>query len=168
MHWIMAVLVLCMIPAGFLMVQDGMPRGLRDALFLFHKNVGVLLLILVVIRAAYRLRHPPAPLPADVPRMQQAAAGLSHMALYALLFLMPLAGYIRVKAGGFPIESLDALDVPSLVPRNEGLAAAAKTAHYVGGLAITGIVTLHVAAAAYHGLVRRDGVFGRMWPPVNR
>ena len=66
---------------------------------------------------------------------------------------MPVAGYIRVRAGGFPIETLDWLGVPSLVPRSEALAETAKTVHFFGGIAIAGLIALHVAAAAYHGIV---------------
>jgi cytochrome b561 len=81
---------------------------------------------------------------------------------------MPLAGYIRVKAGGFPIEALDAMGVPSLVPRSDALAETAKAVHFYGAFAITGVVGLHIGAAAYHGLFRRDGVFSRIWPPLKR
>lgn len=161
----MALLVLATIPAGFVMIQPDLDRSLQNALFLFHKNVGVLLLLLVVVRALYRWRHPPAPLPGDVPDWQRRAAGLSHLSLYALLIIMPVAGYTRVKAGGFPIETLDWLGLPSLVPRSDALAETAKTVHFLGGLAIAGLIALHIAAAAYHGVIRRDGVFSRMWPP---
>lgn len=164
-HWAMAILVIATIPAGFVMVQPDIDRSLQNRLFLFHKNVGVLLLVLVVLRALYRWRHPPAPLPAAVPAWQSRIAGLSHASLYALLFIMPVAGYIRVKAGGFPIETLDWLGVPSLVPRSDALAETAKTIHFLGAFAIAGLIGLHVAAAAYHGIFRRDGVFSRMWPP---
>jgi cytochrome b561 len=166
LHWGMAVLVLAMIPAGFVMIQQDIPRNVQNTLFLFHKNVGVVLLLLLLLRAGYRLRHPPAPLPDDVPALQQRIAGLSHLALYALLLLMPVAGYVRVKAGGFPIEILDWLGLPSLVPRSDALAEVAKTIHYFGGVAIALLIGIHVAAAAYHGVVRRDGVFSRMWPPI--
>jgi hypothetical protein len=78
---------------------------------------------------------------------------------------MPVAGYIRVKAGGFPIETLDAMGVPSLVPRSDALAETAKTIHYLRR-------DRHCRAdrAACRGCrlsrhVRRDGVFSRMWPP---
>jgi cytochrome b561 len=73
-----------------------------------------------------------------------------------------------VRAGGFPIEALDAIGVPPLVPRSEALASAAQTVHFLGAWAISALIALHVAAALYHGLVVRDGVFGRMWPPVGR
>jgi cytochrome b561 len=165
LHWGMALLVLATIPVGFVMIQPDLDRSLQNALFLFHKNVGVLLLLLVVVRALYRWRHPPAPLPGDVPDWQRRAAGLSHLSLYALLIIMPVAGYIRVKAGGFPIETLDWLGLPSLVPRSDALAETAKTVHFFGGIAIAGLIAVHIAAAAYHGVIRRDGVFSRMWPP---
>jgi len=164
-HWGMALLVLAMIPAGVLMVQPDIGRSLQNTLFIFHKNVGVLLLILIALRLLYRWRNPPAALPADVPAWQRVAAGASHVAIYTMLFVMPLAGYIRVKAGGFPIESLDALGVPSLVVRSDALAEVAKTVHYYGAILIALLIATHIAAAAYHGIIRKDGVFSRIWPP---
>lgn len=168
LHWTMAVLVLATIPAGFLMIQSGLARSTQNTLFVFHKNVGVLLLILILLRLAYRIRHKPAPLPQDLPGWQHRIAGLTHVLLYTLLVVMPVTGYVRVKAGGFPIETLDRLGVPSLVPRSDALAEVAKTIHYLGALAIAALIAMHIGAAAYHGIVRRDGVFSRMWPPIGR
>lgn len=165
-HWTMAVLVLLTIPAGVIMVQEGLSRGLQNSLFIFHKNVGVLLLLLVLSRMLYRWRHPAPPLPGDVPDWQARIARLNHLALYVLLLIQPIAGYVRVRAGGFPIEALDAMGLPTLIPKSEALAEAAKTLHYFAGLALGVIVLLHVGAALYHAMVRRDGVFSRMWPPV--
>jgi len=164
-HWITALLILSTIPAGFIMIQQGIDRSLQNTLFIYHKNVGVLLLFIVLARLIYRWTHPPAPLPTTVPDWQRRIASVSHVTLYALLIIMPIAGYIRVKAGGFPIEALDAMNIPSLVPRSDGLADAAKAVHYFAGLAITGLVALHIAAAAFHGIIKRDGVFSRIWPP---
>jgi len=166
LHWIMAILVLLTVPAGFLMVQEGLDRAVQDRLFIFHKNVGVLLLVLIVVRLAWRARTPAPPLPAQVPAWQARIAGLSHAALYALLVILPLAGYIRVRAGGFPIESLDALGAPSLVPRSDALAEVAKTIHVYAAFAIAAVMATHIGAALFHGIVKRDGVFSRIWPPV--
>jgi len=161
----MALLVLMMIPVGLLMVQQGLERSLQNALFVFHKNVGVLLLGLIVARLIYRWRHPPPPLPATVPGWQQRISGLSHIALYGLLILVPLAGYVRVRAGGFPIESLDSLGISSFIPKSKGLADTAKSIHYFGGIAIGALIAVHIGAALHHGLIKKDGVFTRMWPP---
>lgn len=166
LHWVMAVLVLATIPAGLVMVQEGLDRSLQNTLFIFHKNVGVLLLLLVVLRLAWRLAVPPPPPASHLPASQARIAGLTHGALYVLLVVMPIAGYIRVKAGGFPIEALDALGVPPLVPRSDALASVAMSVHYLAGLAIAALAVVHVGAALHHGIIARDGVFSRMWPPV--
>ncbi len=164
-HWGMALLILATIPVGLLMVQSGISRGLQNALFLYHKNVGVLLLILVVARLVWRWRNPAPDLPGTLPGWQAKVARLTHWLLYALLIALPLAGYVRVRAGGFPIEALDALGLPTLVPRSDALAAIAKTVHYYSGMAIIALLALHIGAALYHRFARRDGVFERMWPP---
>ncbi len=163
-HWATVVLVLLMIPAGLVMVQDGLDRSVQNALFIFHKNVGVVVLLLVLARLAYRLAVPPPPLPDSLPAWQHRVSGLTHGLLYALLIAMPIAGYVRVRAGGFPIEALDALGVPTLVPRSESLAELAKMLHWLGGFALAALIALHVAAALFHATVKQDGVFSRIWP----
>ena len=165
-HWTMAALIVLMIPAGLVMVQPGLDRSLQNALFVFHKNTGVLLLLLVILRVFLRFRYAAPALPTTLPPLQARAAGASHMALYLLMIVVPLAGYIRVRAGGFPIESLDAMGLPGFVPRSDALAETAKTVHYFSSLALAAIIGLHIAAACFHGIVKRDGVFSRIWPPL--
>lgn len=164
-HWVTALVVFLMIPAGLIMVQEGLDRSLQNTLFIFHKNTGVVVLLLVVARLVYRWRVPPPPPPAHLPQWQRRVAGLTHGLLYALLIAMPVAGYVRVRAGGFPIESLDALGVPALVPKSESVAAIAKNLHWIGGFTLIALVALHVGAALFHGILKRDGIFSRMWPP---
>lgn len=166
-HWLTAGIILVLLPVGALMVQDGLARAFQNTLFIAHKNVGTLVLLLVIARLIYRWRNPPDLAPAKLPKIQELAAHATHLGLYGLLLIMPLAGYIRVRAGGFPIESLDALGIPALVPRSEALAETAKMVHYYGSYAIAGLVVMHIGAAAFHGVVRKDGIFTRMWPPFS-
>ena len=104
LHWGMAVLVLATIPAGFVMRCSPISTRLcRTHCFSITRTWGVLLLLLVVWRAIHRWRHPPAPLPADVPGWQRGAAGLTHMTLYALLIAMARGGIHPRQGGpGFP------------------------------------------------------------------
>jgi cytochrome b561 len=164
LHWSVAILILAMMPVGFLMVQQGLGRTLQNNLYLFHKNVGVLVLILVLIRVVYRLRQKPPQLPRSIPLWQKRVSAWSHGILYGLILMMPVSGYIRVRAGGFPIESLDALGIGTWLPRSQELANAAKTVHYAGAIALVILLALHIGAALHHGLVKKDGVFDRMWP----
>lgn len=165
LHWLVAAFVLLMVPVGFLMVQQGIGRPLQNALFLFHKNAGVIVALLVLMRLVYRLRNAPPALPETLPRWQQRVSAVTHGLLYTLIVLMPVSGYVRVRAGGFPIEMLDALGIGSFLPRSEALANAAKSVHYAGALALVILLALHIGAALHHGLIRRDGILGRMWPP---
>jgi cytochrome b561 len=39
--------------------------------------------------------------------------------------------------------------------------------HVTLAFILIGLIGIHVAAALYHGIVRRDGVISRMWPPFS-
>ncbi|NUB45457.1 cytochrome b [Fertoebacter nigrum] len=163
LHWLMALLVIATIPIGVTMLQPGLSRGVQDTLFILHKNGGVVILLLLLARIAYRIANPPPPLPAHVPHSQRLMAEAVHLALYALLLIMAVSGFVRVSAGGFPIEALDALGLPRL-PKSEAVAAFAKAVHANARYALVALMLAHIGAALYHGLVRKDGVLARMWP----
>lgn len=165
LHWIVAAAVIPMIFAGLVMTTEGLPRALGNALFLFHKNLGVILIPVILLRLVWRLTHPAPPLPPQLPRWQRLAARVSHVALYALLVILPLSGFVRVRAGGFPIEMLDALGAGPWLPRSDQLAELAQTLHHRAAFLLIAVLAIHVAAAAHHALIRRDGVWQRMWPP---
>lgn len=167
LHWVTVLLVLAMMPVGVIMQQEGLARPTQDALFIFHKNFGVILLLLILLRLAWRLLNPPPPLPAAVPGWQAELSAWVHRGLYAMLIFMAVTGFVRVSAGGFPIEMLDWLGVPRL-PRMEGLAQLAKSAHFLGKFLLLALILMHVGGALFHAIVKRDGVMGRMWPPVAR
>jgi cytochrome b561 len=166
LHWLVALMVLATIPIGATMVQPGLDRPTQDLLYILHKNGGVLILLLVVLRLVWRAMYPAPPMPASVPAWQVRVAHLAHWGLYGLLLVMAVSGYVRVKAGGFPIEYLDALGIPSLVPRSDALAEAAKAVHFWARFALVALIIAHLGAAMQHLLIKRDGVFGRIWPPA--
>lgn len=163
LHWIVAAVVLLMIPAGLVMTREGLPRPVQDTLFIFHKNTGVLLFPVILLRLGYRLTHRAPPLPASVPPWQRVVARTTHMLLYALLIVMPLSGFTRVRAGGFPVELLDRLGAGPWIAKSEALAHAAQAVHWTGAALLIGFVALHTGAAVFHALVLRDGVWSGMW-----
>lgn len=165
LHWLTVVLVLTTIPAGLVMVQDGLERSVQDALFLYHKNIGPVILILVLLRLLVRAVRPPPPLPASLPRLQALAAEAVHWLLYLCLVTMALSGIVRVQAGGFPMELWDPI-IGGVVPRDKAVADTAMALHSAVRYLLVVLIALHVGAAAMHGLIRRDGIFSRMWPPV--
>ena len=164
-HWVTVLLVAVMIPVGLVMIQD-IPRSVQDPLFILHKGLGPIVLVVVAARLLWRAYHPAPPLPADVPPLQVKAARLVQGALYFFLLLQACSGYVRVTTGGFPIEALEAVGIPPLLPKAEGVGKVASVVHEVSAICLIVLIAMHVSAAAYHGLVRRDGVFASMWPPV--
>lgn len=167
MHWIAAILVLATMPIGVMMQQEGLSRETGNLLYILHKNGGVIIFLLVIARIVWRVLHPAPPMPLEIAAWQAQVARAAHWALYGVLMLMAISGYVRVRAGGFPIEMLDALGVPPLVPRSETLEQTAQSIHSTLRFVLAGLILAHVGAAIQH-LVRRDGVFGRIWPPFGR
>lgn len=164
LHWLSALFVLSTIPAGLVMIEEGLPRALQNGLFIFHKNLGVVILLLVVARLVVRAMNPPPPLPDFVPAGQAKLAHAVHMLLYLLLIVMAVSGYVRVVSGGFPLELWDAIGVPRLAPRSDAIAGIASQVHGYTRFGLVALILVHIGAAIYHGIVRRDGIVRRMWP----
>lgn len=160
LHWAMAVMIL-----GMLFVGAGMAAtvsGRYPVMVSIHKSLGIAILVLVVIRFLNRLFNPPPPLPADLPAWQQTAAKGSHYVLYGLMFLMPLIGWAMLSAAPYPVVIFGSLQLPAILPQNATLYALLRYAHTVLGYLFFAVVLAHLGAALFHGLIRRDGVFGSM------
>lgn len=160
LHWLMAALILAMLFIGVGMVASVSER--HAWLLRIHKPLGIAILLLAVVRLAVRLRHPPPPLPADLPALQKLAAHASHWLLYALMIAMPLVGWAMLSAGGYPVMLSESLRLPPIVPASA--TAFAILHHLHGWLAMLLFLTFlaHLGAALYHGLIRRDGVLASM------
>jgi len=160
LHWLMAIMVLAMLFIGATMAATLQPRFL--ALISIHRPLGIAILVLAVLRLGVRWRLGAPPLPDDLPPVQALAAKLSHVALYGLLIAMPLIGWGMLSAGGYPVVLYGALHLPRILPPNDQLHAILRTAHTLLAYLFFATILLHLAAALFHALIRRDGVFRAM------
>lgn len=160
LHWSMAVLLIAMLFIGAGMVASVSER--HEWLLDLHKPLGIALLALVVIRLVVRFSTQQPPLPADLPAVQGLAAKLSHWLLYALMLAMPLLGWAMISAAGDPVMLSDSLQLPSIVPANAQAFAFLRKAHGYLAYLLFLTVLVHLAAALFHGLIRRDGVLQSM------
>jgi cytochrome b561 len=167
LHWIVALLVVLQIPAGIAMTSEPL-SAYSDPLYIFHKGSGTLLLVLVLARVAWRLMHRPPPFPAFMPPLEQRIAHATHAAIYVLLGVMVVSGYVRTVGDGFPIELLDALGVPPLIPEMPRIARAMLVVHQFTVIGLIGLLAVHVSAVLRHHLIEGNPVLARMWPPVDR
>jgi cytochrome b561 len=160
LHWVTAVGVLAMLFIGVGMVSTVMPKYLT--LVSIHKPLGIAILLLVLIRLGVRLRRGAPPLPADLPEPLKLAAHLSHYLLYALLIAMPLIGWGMLSAAAYPVRLYPGLYLPAILPQSDRLHAILWDAHFYLAFVFFALVLLHIAAALFHLLVRKDGVFETM------
>jgi cytochrome b561 len=156
------VLVLTMIPAGITMVNIG-PGTVQNTLFDLHRSIGVLLVPVILLRLAYRLGHPPPPLPADIPAVQQFAASFVHVALYALLIVQPIVGWIGTSAFRARINVFWLFELPPIWPQDRAFSDQVFVVHRAIGYLIVLLLATHIGAALFHHFVRRDRVLLRMW-----
>jgi cytochrome b561 len=160
LHWLMAACILAMLFIGVGMVSTVMPKYLT--LVSIHKPLGIAILALALIRLAVRLRNGAPPLPADLPAPMKLAAVASHYALYALMIAMPLLGWGMLSAAAYPVVLFGGWHLPAILPQSDRLHTLLWDAHFYLAFAFFALILLHVAAALFHALVRRDGVFETM------
>jgi cytochrome b561 len=160
LHWLMAAMIVTMLFVGVGMVASVSER--HDWLVRLHKPLGIAILLLAAIRLAVRLRHPPPPLPADLPAVQKLAAHASHWLLYVLMFALPLVGWGMLSAGGYPVMLTSSLRLPAILPANAVLFAVLRHLHAWLAVVLLVVFLGHLGAALYHGVVRRDGVLRSM------
>ncbi|RDI98242.1 cytochrome b [Dyella solisilvae] len=160
LHWLMALAILAMLFVGVGMVATVSTR--HQWLLAIHRPLGVTILLLALLRLGVRLRWRPPPLPSDMPTIMQWLAISSHWLLYALMIGMPLIGWAMLSAGGFPVMLGRSWHLPPILPANSALYAWLRLAHGVLAYLLFFTILGHMAAALYHGLIRRDGVLSSM------
>jgi cytochrome b561 len=161
LHWITATLVLINLPLGLVIANDwGGP--LQDQLYDLHRSIGATVIPIILVRLVYRLGHKPAPLPDDIPAIQQLAASATHWALYALLIVQPFVGWIGTSAYRAPIVVFGLFELPPIWPEDRDFSDRVLFVHGLIALAIAGLLAGHIGAALHHHFVRRDRILTRM------
>ncbi|MGE1153364.1 cytochrome b [Pseudomonas kitaguniensis] len=160
LHWLMALMVIAMLFIGAGMAASVSQR--HEWLIDLHKPLGIAILALVIVRLIVRFSTRQPPLPADLPLWQVLAAKASHVLLYALMLMLPLLGWAMISAAGDPVMLSSSVQLPALVGADAPLFALLRKAHGYLAYLLFLTVLLHLAAALFHGLIRRDGVLQSM------
>ncbi|MHC2017693.1 cytochrome b [Methylobacterium sp. CM6247] len=160
LHWTMAPMILAMLLIGLWLAGTVSPS--YDLFLRIHRPLGVAVLVLAVLRLGYRLTHRPPSLPTSLPAVQKFGARASHLALYTLMIAMPLVGWAMLSAAQIPIVLYGPLQLPPIVPHSLSLYAVLRKAHTFLAYLLIATFLLHLAAALFHRLIRRDGVFESM------
>lgn len=162
LHWLMAALIIALwcVGEGF----DLLPKGdLRSQVIGLHKAFGVIVIILAVLRLTWRATHTAPALPATMPAWEQLGAKLGHLALYGLMFALPLSGILMSQSGGRAV-SVFGLILPDIIGKDEALHEFFQESHEVLASLLAIVLVVHVAAALRHHIMLKDDVLRRMLP----
>ena len=162
-HWIIALFIICMLAVGFIMA-DMEPSPAKMMLYGLHKSTGVLILLLVILRFTWRLWNLTPQMPGSLVPWHHRLAKLSPLALYSLMFLMPLSGIALSQAAGYPINVYNIFTLPTLLFKNSDLSKTAALIHKYGAFAFIGILILHISAGFYHHFILKTNILKRMLP----
>jgi cytochrome b561 len=161
LHWLVFALVTAQFVVALAMPDIG--RGtVPGVLINLHLSLGITILAAITIRWAWRLGHPVPLATDDLPAWERIVARGLHVTLYALLAVNPLLGWANASARDWNVTVFGIVALPRLVARQDRYGRLAGDLHVYLAWTLLALIGLHVAAALYHHLVRRDQVLQRM------
>jgi cytochrome b561 len=163
MHWLTAGLMLLVFVLAFSI--DRAPSRASHTVFLqLHRSVGITIWALTLVRLIWRHFAKYPDWPSDMPGTMRVAAKASEYALYALLLAQPILGILQTSAHGDHVDLFFLRQLPALIEKNRPLAQQLLTVHKSIGFLLLSLITLHVSAALFHHLWRRDDTLTAMLP----
>lgn len=162
LHWGVALAVFGLFGLGYWMVGlDYYSSWYRTAPAL-HKDIGLTLLAVMLLRVLWRFVSPPPPTLDSYGALTRLGAKVGHAILYLGLFAVMISGYLISTADGRPISVFGLFQVPALItgiPDQEDVAGAVHK-YLAWGLVI--FSGLHALAALKHHFLDRDATLSRM------
>lgn len=163
LHWLMALLVLGLFGVGFWMVDLTYYSAWYKTAPHYHKSVGILLALLLLVRLAVLFtKRKPAPL-ASHSKVVQRASKVTHLLLYLLLFFIVVTGYLISTADNRGIEVFNWFVVPGFGEFFDQQADRAGFLHEWFAYSLIALVVLHALAALKHHFIDKDATLKRMW-----
>ncbi len=164
LHWLMALLIVAAFGLGLVMTDMPGITPAKLQYFSWHKWLGITVLFLAALRLLWRLTHPAPPYMKFMPQWQLRISALAHVALYVLMFAVPLSGYFYSLAAGVPVVYLGLLPLPVIIDANPELKPVLKELHESLNWILFALVAVHVLAVIKHQFMDKDNLFKRMLP----
>jgi cytochrome b561 len=159
LHWIIAAMIVLQFILANL-AEDAETPLQELAILANHKSVGISIFLLAIGRLVWRLRQGvPRSLP--MPEWQLTASRISHWSMYALIFLLPITGWLTSSASAYSVSWFNLVPLPDLVAPDPELKETLEEIHELHATLLLVIAMIHIAAALRHAL-KREGAFARM------
>lgn len=165
LHWLTAGLLVLSFGLGLSMTRF-VPDDQKIRVYSWHEWVGITIFLATLARLAWRLGHRPPPL--ALPWVERVGAGAVYVAMYVVLFIQPIVGWLMSTAFGFPVVYLGLVPLPQVVEADRELAERLQQVHFTLAMTLVALFAAHIAGVLYHHLIQRDGVLRRMLPQASR
>jgi cytochrome b561 len=164
LHWAIVLLIV----GQWLLAETAEDAGKgtpeRASLMGWHMSFGMLVLLLALVRIAWKIVNQGQPAALGQVAWQRNAAAAGHGLLYLLILLQPLSGWLVVSSGGGAPGFFGWFDFPALGAENHDFHERMETVHKTLFNALVVVAAVHVAAALYHHWVLKDATLRRMLP----
>lgn len=159
LHWIVALIVIFSLVVGKLWLAPlANAEPFKLTLLSGHMISGLLVLALMVWRVIARLRGPnPAPVQSGS-ALIDFVAKVTHAALYLLVIAMGISGMVLSQTAGLPGIVFGGVGE---LPESFASFPAKAVHEMLSGLLIA-LILLHLVAAIWHQVVKRDNLMARM------
>lgn len=162
LHWGMALLFAWQFAGMIAKVSLGKDAALTGILSSAHSHVGLLLLLLLMVRAVWGLVNR-GRRPSNGTGLLATAAWLGHLGLYVLMLVVPLLATMRMLGNNRPFSwfGIIALNDGS-GEKVEWMVAPASAVHGLLGWVLLALIAGHVLMVLVHRYVLKDNVVQRM------
>ena len=160
-HWLTVLLFLSVYVS--MEFRDIFERGTagRDLMKTSHYWFGIAIFLLLVVRLYARFSQPTPPIQPPQPVWQHQLAKVVHLAIYALMLIMPVLGLLLLSADAVPLRFFG-YELPALIAANAATANWLEELHEIGATAGYYLIGLHALAALFHHYVSKDNTLRRM------
>lgn len=167
-HWTIFLLLVNQFVVGAVMSwldEDKSLAGIpQPAMVAWHRSVGLLILMLVILRLGWRQATALPSWPADMKRWEQQTLQFVERGLYTALLIMPAAGLLFSVAEGDSVPFFGLFRFPGSSKPNADLYATGWLIHFATSYAIMGLVFVHVFLVFRHHSAEKDRFLNRMLP----
>lgn len=160
-HWVISPLIIVMLIFGFFL--DKLSKDFQPTAYNYHKLTGLLILTLVVLRILWTVINPKPKLPEDTLLWQRIAEHVVQGLMYVSIFMMPLVGWLGASYAGYA-PHLGQLQLKLPVSHDLSKAELFFKLHELFAFLLIGLLIIHVSAALYHHIIKKDMILKRMLP----
>lgn len=162
LHWTTAFLFIIQIPIGIFSSMIPEDIWYRTEYNVVHKTIGLIIFGLLVIRLLWNRKSKRPTLDASLKPLERKLAHGVHVALYALMFAVPLTGYVMTSLHGYP-SFFFALELQPFFAESDAYIVWGLFHKYLLQYFVYVILGAHILGALKHQFVDKHGnAFKRM------